>query len=110
MSVNYRHFFAYQDIANQRTWNVKTRKHALVIERYHRQIINFKTVCHVTNAFSVFIKMSDYNYFVSELEQALRQLKYMRLYAAHVRIEKIRDHTLEKNLVKEKAKIFKCID
>jgi hypothetical protein len=67
----------------------------LIIKWDNRQVVDFETVCHVTYAFSFLVEVRYDDHFVTKLKKTLRQLKYVALHAAHIRIEEIRDHARE---------------
>lgn len=72
-------------------WNVANhrRQDALIVEHFDGQIIHLQPVCHVSDALPVAIRVSDQNDFMSERQQALREVVDVLLDPAMVREEKV---------------------
>ncbi len=61
MSMNNCNIFSYEYVSNNGACSIQSWKDALIKKGYHWQVIDFKTICHVTNASSFVIKVSNNN-------------------------------------------------
>lgn len=72
MSVNNSDLFSDQYITYDGTRDIDTRKHTLIVEWLHWQIVDFETIGQEANAVAcVSILMSDHDHFMSKLQQTL---------------------------------------
>jgi len=92
MTMYNRYLLSNQNVSNKRTRDIHARQHTLIVKRNHRDIVDFEAIGHVANTVTVLVEMCKHNHFVPTLQETLGQLKYVTLYATHIRIEKVRYH------------------
>ena len=81
--------FPYEDVPEQRQSAVDRRQSDLLEDAPDGQIVHFETVRHASNASSLRVIVCHNHYFMSPLQQFVRELHEMRLDAAHVGEEEV---------------------
>lgn len=96
MSVDYFNLFPDEHVTDQGHVTNHRGQYGLVVKYSYREVIDFQTVCFVTDSDAVAVTVSHDDDFVALQNQTLGQVINVFFYAAHVGEEKVGNHASKK--------------
>lgn len=102
MAVNDLNLLAYDDVSKERKKREDRWKGGLPINDEERNVVDFETVCQVTDAGTVFVGMGDDDDFVAAINELAGELVDVALDSSRLGEEEVADHC---NIVRHLARV-----